>query len=61
MIPDRRTSLETAVVQAQKNDIILVAGKGHEDYEITKEGKRPFSEKKIIQQAYGKRMGKESK
>lgn len=52
VIPDRRTALIHAVTNAQKDDIILVAGKGHEDYEITKEGKRSFSEKKIISEAY---------
>jgi UDP-N-acetylmuramoyl-L-alanyl-D-glutamate--2,6-diaminopimelate ligase len=61
VIPDRRTALEQAVINAQKNDIILVARKGHEDYEITKEGKRPFSEKKIIKEAYEKRMRREPK
>ena len=61
VIPDRRTALEQAVINAKKNDIVLVAGKGHEDYEITKEGKRPFSEKKIIKEAYEKRMRREPK
>ncbi len=54
VIPDRKTALIHVVTTAQMNDIILVAGKGHEDYEITKEGKRPFSEKKIIIDAYNK-------
>jgi UDP-N-acetylmuramyl-tripeptide synthetase len=34
VIPDRRSALFHAVMNAQKDDIILVAGKGHEDYEI---------------------------
>jgi len=60
VIPDRRTALYYAVNYAQTDDIVLVAGKGHEDYEITKEGKRPFSEKKIIMEAYEKKIGKET-
>jgi len=60
VISDRREALEQAVMKAQKNDIILVAGKGHEDYEITREGKRPFSEKAIIKEAYDKKIGKET-
>lgn len=60
VITDRRTALEQAVIKAEKDDIILVAGKGHEDYEITAQGKRPFSEKAIIKAAYEKRIGKET-
>lgn len=39
------------VRNARKDDIILVAGKGHENYEITAEGKHPFSEKAILKAA----------
>jgi UDP-N-acetylmuramyl tripeptide synthase len=38
-----------------KDDIIVVAGKGHENYEITATGKHPFSEKEIIQKAFEQR------
>jgi len=34
-IPDRREAIQTAVHLAQKNDVILVAGKGHEKYQET--------------------------
>ena len=52
VIPDRRTALCSVIQNAKKDDIILVAGKGHEDYEITKDGKHPFSEKAILMDAY---------
>ena len=60
VIPDRKSALRYAVQNAMKDDIILVAGKGHEDYEITKQGKRPFSEKAILREAYFEKIGKEN-
>ncbi len=60
VIPDRKTALRYAVQNAEIDDIVLVAGKGHEDYEITKEGKRPFSEKAILLEAYNEKLGKEN-
>jgi len=33
---------------AQKGDIILIAGKGHEDYQIVKGKKYPFSDKNTV-------------
>ena len=35
-ITDRREAIRTAVALAHKGDIILLAGKGHEDYQIIK-------------------------
>jgi UDP-N-acetylmuramoyl-L-alanyl-D-glutamate--2,6-diaminopimelate ligase len=34
VIPDRRKAIETAIMEAQPEDIVLIAGKGHEDYQI---------------------------
>jgi UDP-N-acetylmuramoyl-L-alanyl-D-glutamate--2,6-diaminopimelate ligase len=50
-IPDRKDAIVYALRQAQPNEIILLAGKGHENYIIDKNGKRPFSEKEIISSA----------
>lgn len=47
VIPDRKNAIRQAVLDARKGDVILLAGKGHETYEINAEGKRPFSEKEI--------------
>ncbi len=52
VIENRTQALIWAVEHARKDDIIVVAGKGHENYEITAEGKHPFSEKEIIMKAY---------
>ena len=55
VITNRTEALRYAILHAQKNDIILVTGKGHENYEITKEGKHPYDEKAIIRAAFAER------
>ncbi len=52
VIPNREEAIRFAVLNAQKNDLILLAGKGHEDYEITRTGKRAFDERKIVKEAF---------
>ncbi len=54
MIPDRRRAIEFAIREAHAGDILLLAGKGHEEYEIDRSGKRFFSEKQIVAEAAGK-------
>ena len=44
MIPDRRTAIQAAVDQATTDDIILIAGKGHEDYQIIGHEKHHFDD-----------------
>lgn len=51
VIENRAEAIDYAVRNALSGDIILLAGKGHEAYEIDKNGKRPFSEKKIAQES----------
>lgn len=41
---DRARAIAMAVAQAQANDVVLVAGKGHEDYQEIQGVKRPFSD-----------------
>ncbi len=55
VIPSRRAAIEEAILSAQENDIILLVGKGHETYEITQNGVRPFDERKIVKEALEKR------
>lgn len=54
IIPERRRAIEFAVREAHEGDVILLAGKGHEEYEIDRAGKRFFSEKQIAAEAAGK-------
>jgi UDP-N-acetylmuramoyl-L-alanyl-D-glutamate--2,6-diaminopimelate ligase len=50
-ITDRREAIRTAVALASKGDIILLAGKGHEDYQIIKGVKRHFDDKEELSAA----------
>jgi len=50
-ITDRREAIRTAVALANKGDIIMLAGKGHEDYQIIKGVKRHFDDKEELSSA----------
>ena len=47
-IADRQEAIKTAVSFANREDIILVAGKGHEKYQDSKGVKHPFDDKKVL-------------
>ena len=47
-IADRHEAIKTAVSFANREDIILVAGKGHEKYQDSKGIKHPFDDKKVL-------------
>ncbi len=51
VISDRRRAIRETIRQARAGDIILLAGKGHETYEITASGSHPFSEASIVREA----------
>lgn len=51
VIENRADAIDYAVKNALSSDIILLAGKGHELYEIDKSGKHPFDEKEIVRSA----------
>lgn len=54
VIENRIDAIDYALRNALSSDIILLAGKGHEAYEINKDGKHPFDERKIAQECAGK-------
>ena len=49
-IPDRRAAIEYALDNSQKGDIILLAGKGHEAYQIICGVRQEFSETEIVEE-----------
>lgn len=49
-ITDRKEAIKTACMLAQPNDIVLVAGKGHEKYQEINGIKHPFDDKKILRE-----------
>lgn len=50
IIFDRQQAILTALQQAQSGDVVLVAGKGHEDYQIIGTEKHYFSDQQIIKE-----------
>jgi UDP-N-acetylmuramoyl-L-alanyl-D-glutamate--2,6-diaminopimelate ligase len=51
-IPDRKEAIRTAVMMAREEDIVLLAGKGHEKYQEIKGVKMPFDDKEILSQTF---------
>lgn len=51
-ITDRREAIRTAAMLAHPEDIILIAGKGHEDYQITGTEKHHFDDREEIRNAF---------
>lgn len=47
-IEDRREAIKTAVMMAKRGDIILIAGKGHEDYQEVKGVKHHFDDAEVV-------------
>ena len=52
-IVDRKEAIRTACMMAQKGDVILVAGKGHEDYQEIKGVKHHFDDHEVIKSIFG--------
>ncbi len=51
-IVDRREAIRTACTLAQPGDVVLVAGKGHEDYQIVQGVKHHFDDHEIIRECF---------
>ena len=52
-IVDRKEAIRTAVMIAKPGDVILIAGKGHENYQIVKGVKHHFDDKEVVREAFG--------
>jgi UDP-N-acetylmuramoyl-L-alanyl-D-glutamate--2,6-diaminopimelate ligase len=50
VIPDRRAAIAAAIGLADTKDIVLIAGKGHEDYQIIGTQKFPFDDRTIARE-----------
>ena len=51
-IVDRREAIKTAAMLAQKGDVILIAGKGHEDYQEVKGVKHHFDDREEVRKIF---------
>ena len=52
VIVDRKEAIRTACMLATENDVVLVAGKGHEDYQEIKGVKHHFDDKEVIREIF---------
>ncbi len=50
VIHDRKTAICYAIEQAQEGDTVLIAGKGHENFQIVRDHKTPFSDQYVAEQ-----------
>ena len=51
-LTDRRKAIFKALSLAKEGDFVLIAGKGHEDYQEIKGKRIPFSDKKCVKEFY---------
>jgi UDP-N-acetylmuramoyl-L-alanyl-D-glutamate--2,6-diaminopimelate ligase len=54
---DRRRAIETAVLEAAPEDVVLIAGKGHESYQEIRGERLPFSDPAVARAALARRSG----
>lgn len=54
--PDRHKAIQMALDIAQPNDLILIAGKGHEDYQIVGKTKHHFSDQEEVRNYFAKKL-----
>ena len=55
-VTGRKEAIRTAVMLAQKNDVICVAGKGHEKYQEIKGVKYPFDDRQVLLETFKTQM-----
>jgi UDP-N-acetylmuramoyl-L-alanyl-D-glutamate--2,6-diaminopimelate ligase len=48
--PDRRKAIHLALASARAGDIVLIAGKGHEDYQIIGDRTLPFDDRQVVRE-----------
>jgi UDP-N-acetylmuramoyl-L-alanyl-D-glutamate--2,6-diaminopimelate ligase len=51
--PDRAKAIRRALAEAQPGDVVLLAGKGHETYQVLKEGKIDFDDRETARRILG--------
>ncbi|OGS34300.1 MAG: hypothetical protein A2474_07415 [Elusimicrobia bacterium RIFOXYC2_FULL_34_12] len=56
VIVDRTSAIEKAISICEKDDILLIAGKGHEDYQVIGDIKIPYNDKDVVISYLGDRV-----
>jgi UDP-N-acetylmuramyl-tripeptide synthetase len=57
ILPNRREAIDFAINRARTGDLVLIAGKGHEDYQILSTGKIHFDDREEAERALKERLG----
>lgn len=58
-ITDRKEAIRTACMMADENDVVLIAGKGHENYQIIGNKRFHFDDREIVQQIFTRHSNKQ--
>ena len=59
VLEDRRSAIETAITLAGKRDIVIIAGRGHEDLQVFGQGMEvPFKDAEVVKELVVKKAGK---
>lgn len=56
LIPDRREAIHAAIKEASQDDMVLIAGKGHEDYQIIGAERLHFDDREVAREALTERL-----
>jgi len=64
--PDRERAIRKAIEGAEAGDVVILAGKGHETYQILRDGPIPFDDREVARRilrgyGYARSAGKSSK
>ncbi|HET8760341.1 MAG TPA: cyanophycin synthetase, partial [Nitrospiria bacterium] len=60
-LPDRREAIERAVQMAEAGDLIVIAGKGHEDYQIVGDRRLSFDDRAAAREAIEQRLARRAR
>ncbi|MBL8059379.1 MAG: UDP-N-acetylmuramoyl-L-alanyl-D-glutamate--2,6-diaminopimelate ligase [Chthonomonas sp.] len=55
VVPDRREAIAQAIAEAESGDLVVIAGKGHETYQIIGRTKTDFDDRQVAREALAKR------
>ena len=50
VIPDRRAAIRAALLEARPGDVVLIAGKGHEDYQVIGKTRHRFDDREVVRE-----------